>query len=148
MLSGFSFRLAFVFSVNSLNLSGFPLTSFHLFEDNFVRRSILKNWKPLFRLPLIAKRCDVINVELKTHYLLFRDFMFLCGQSSKNITKYFFKKCFFRTHFAINLFYLPNLKMWTNYGTRTTLCIVNKRNQTKKKLRHCQKEDFLPIICY
>ena len=110
MLSGFSFRLAFVFSVNSLNLSGFPLTSFHLFEDNFVRRSILKNWKPLFRLPLIAKRCDVINVELKTHYLLFRGFMFLCGQSSKNITKYFFKKCFFRTHFAINLFYLPNLK--------------------------------------
>ena len=30
MLSGCSFWLAFVFSINSLILSGFPLTSFHL----------------------------------------------------------------------------------------------------------------------
>ena len=30
MLSGPSFRSAFVFSINSLILSGFPLTSFHL----------------------------------------------------------------------------------------------------------------------
>ena len=32
MLSSPSFRSAFVFSVNSLILSGFPLTSFHLAE--------------------------------------------------------------------------------------------------------------------
>ena len=32
MLSGPFFRLAFVFSINSLILSGFPLTSFHLVE--------------------------------------------------------------------------------------------------------------------
>ena len=32
MLSGSSFRLAFVFSFNSLILSGFPLASFHLAE--------------------------------------------------------------------------------------------------------------------
>ena len=32
MLSGYSFRVAFVFSINSLILSGFPLTSFHLAE--------------------------------------------------------------------------------------------------------------------
>ena len=32
MLSGPFFRLAFVFSINSLILSGFPLTSFHLAE--------------------------------------------------------------------------------------------------------------------
>ena len=32
MLSGPSFRSAFVFSINSLILSGFPLTSFHLSE--------------------------------------------------------------------------------------------------------------------
>ena len=32
MLSGPSFRSAFVFSINSLILSGFPLTSFHLAE--------------------------------------------------------------------------------------------------------------------
>ena len=32
MLSGRFFRLVFVFSINSLILSGFPLTSFHLVE--------------------------------------------------------------------------------------------------------------------
>ena len=32
MLSGPSFRSAFVFSINSLTLSDFPLTSFHLTE--------------------------------------------------------------------------------------------------------------------
>ena len=32
MLSDLSFRSAFVFSINSLVLSGFPLTSFHLAE--------------------------------------------------------------------------------------------------------------------
>ena len=32
MLSGLSFRSAFVFSINSLILSGFPLTSFHIAE--------------------------------------------------------------------------------------------------------------------
>ena len=32
MLSGPSFRPTFVFSLNSLILSGFPLTSFHLAE--------------------------------------------------------------------------------------------------------------------
>ena len=32
MLSSPSFRSAFIFSINSLILSGFPLTSFHLAE--------------------------------------------------------------------------------------------------------------------
>ena len=32
MLSGFSFRSAFVFSISSLILSGFALTTFHLAE--------------------------------------------------------------------------------------------------------------------
>ena len=32
MLSGPSFRSAYIFSINSLILSGFPLTSFHLAE--------------------------------------------------------------------------------------------------------------------
>ena len=32
MLSSLFFRLAFVFSINSLILPGFPLTSFHLAE--------------------------------------------------------------------------------------------------------------------
>ena len=43
MLSGLSFRSAFVFSINSLILSGFPLTFIHLAETNLVPRAILKN---------------------------------------------------------------------------------------------------------
>ena len=43
MLSGLSFRSAFVFSINPLILAGFPLTSFHLAEDSFVPKTILKN---------------------------------------------------------------------------------------------------------
>ena len=42
MLSGLSFRSAFVLSINSLILFGFPLTSFHLAEANLVPRTILK----------------------------------------------------------------------------------------------------------
>ena len=36
------FRSAFVFSINSLILSGIPLISFHLAEANLVPRAILK----------------------------------------------------------------------------------------------------------
>ena len=42
MLSGLSFRSAFVFSINSLILTGFLLTSFHLAEAN-LPRAIFKN---------------------------------------------------------------------------------------------------------
>ena len=44
MLSGLSFRSAFVSSINSLILSGFPLTSFHLAEANLIPRAILESW--------------------------------------------------------------------------------------------------------
>ena len=40
-----SFWSAFVFSVNSWILSGFPLTSFHLVEADLVPRAIFKNQK-------------------------------------------------------------------------------------------------------
>ena len=40
MLSGPSFRSTFAFSINSLILSGFLLTSFHLAEANLVPRAI------------------------------------------------------------------------------------------------------------
>ena len=116
MLSGLSFRSAFAFSINSLILSGFPLTFFHLAEANLVPRAILKNQKPIFCLPLTAKICAGIKVELTPHYLLFRDFIFLCVQLSKNI-----KKCFlfiiihiFSTHFAMNLFYLHILTIFAH----------------------------------
>ena len=42
MLLGLSFRSVFVFSINSLILSGFRLVFFHLAEANLVSRAILK----------------------------------------------------------------------------------------------------------
>ena len=39
----FPFRLGFIFSINSLILHGFPLTSFCLAKPNLVPRVILKN---------------------------------------------------------------------------------------------------------
>ena len=40
MLLGLPFRSAFIFSINSLILSGFTLSSFHLAEANLVPRAI------------------------------------------------------------------------------------------------------------
>ena len=80
-LSGLSFRSAFVFSINSLILSGIQLTSFHLADADLIPIAILKNQKSYFRLTLIAKRRTGVKVELKSH-LLFRDFTFLCVQLS------------------------------------------------------------------
>ena len=57
MLSGLFFSSAFVFSINSLILSGFPWASFHLVEADVIPRAILKNQKPFFRLPLIVQKC-------------------------------------------------------------------------------------------
>ena len=110
MLPGLSFRSDFVFSISSLMMSGFPLTSFHLAEVNLVSRAILQNQKPIFRIPLIAKRCAGVKVELKLHHLLFRGCTFLYVQLSTKIAKCFLKKVFFSPHFAINLIYLYNLK--------------------------------------
>ena len=89
MLSGLSFRSAFVFSTSSLILYGFPLTFFRLAEANLIPRALLKKLKPLFRLALVAKRCAGGQVQLKPHYLLFRGFTFFCVQLSKNFTKCF-----------------------------------------------------------
>ena len=41
MLSGLSFRSAFIFSINPLILPAFPLTSFHLAEANLVPKANL-----------------------------------------------------------------------------------------------------------
>ena len=71
MLSGLFIRSAFVFKINSLIFSGFPLNFFHLAEANLVPIEISKQ-KTLFRFRLTAKR--------STHYLLFRGIIFLCVQ--------------------------------------------------------------------
>ena len=80
MLSVHSFRSAFVLSINSLILFGFPLTSFHLAEAS------LSAFLWLYTLV-----CAV----------------------AQNITKYllFIIIHIFTTYFAINLFYLYNLKI-------------------------------------
>ena len=83
-----SFRFQYQLTILS------PATSLHSAEANLVPRAISKNIKPLFRLPLIVKRCAGVKVELKRHYLLCHGFTFLCVQLSKNM-KCFLKKCFF-----------------------------------------------------
>ena len=105
-VSGLSCRSAFVHSINSLILSGFPIDFIRLTEANLVPRAILKIQKPLFFLPLTAKRCAGVKVELKPRYLLFCGFMFLCVQLSKNITKWFLFIIIhnFSIHFAITCF--------------------------------------------
>ena len=57
MLLGPSLRLAFVFSINSLILPGFPMTSFHFAEANLVHRAILKNqYLKIFLLSSYSKK--------------------------------------------------------------------------------------------
>ena len=78
MLPGPSFRSAFVFSINLLILSGFPLTSFHLAEAS------LSAFLWLYTL--------------------------VCAVGQKYYEMSFIIVHIFSTHFAINLFYLHNLK--------------------------------------
>ena len=114
MLSGPSFKSVFIFSINSLILSGFSLTSFHL---------------------------------VKTHYLLFRGFILLSVQLSKNITKclLFIIIYIFSTHFAINLVFFAQHenvnKLWNN----NRIVHVNEGNQNKNKTksRHMQIDHVL-----
>ena len=135
MLSGLSFRSAFIFSINSLILSGFPLTSYHLAEANLVPRAISKNCKPLFRFPLIPKRCAGLKVELKSYYLFLRGFTLLCVQISKNITKCFLKKSSSLVLNQQSTYFTENVnKLWNN--TRT-VCEI-KQKQKKLKPHHIQ----------
>ena len=57
------------FQYQFINLAWFSIDFFHLVEANLVPRAIFKNYKTLFRLPLIAKICAGVNLELKPHYL-------------------------------------------------------------------------------
>ena len=77
MLSGPPFRSVFVFSFNSLILSGFPLTSFHLAEASLSAFSWL--------------------------------YTLVCANLTKCLL--FIIVHIFSIHFAINLYYLHNLKI-------------------------------------
>ena len=96
MLSGLSFRSTFVLSINSLTLSSFSMISFHLAEANLVPRAILKNWKPYFRLPFIAKKMRwgqgwaeaSLSTFLRLYYILF------CAVVQKYHEMFFLKMLF------------------------------------------------------
>ena len=82
MLSGPSFRSAFVFSISPLILSDFPLTSFHLAEASL--------------LYLLLRGFILLRVQLSKN--IKKCLLFIIIH-------------IFSTHFAINLFYLHYLKM-------------------------------------
>ena len=114
-------RSAFVFSINSLILPGFPLTSFNLVEANLFPRATLKNLDSLFRLPHIAKRRTGFKVDLKPHCLLFSGFTILRKQLFKKIQQNIFsKKVFLVLIFQLICF----------------ICITWKRKQTMEKQPH------------
>ena len=59
MLPGPSFRSTFVFSISSLILSGFPLTSFHLAEASL----------PAFFVVLYSCVCSCLKISRNVFYL-------------------------------------------------------------------------------
>ena len=84
-----------------------------------------KKSKTSFSSSSYSEKMCWVNVELNPYYLLFRNFIFLCVQLSKSITKCFLFIIIpiFNTLFGINLIYLHHLKTQTNYGTTTASCM-------------------------
>ena len=95
----------------------------------------LKKLKTSFSSSSYSEKMWGVKVELKPHYLLFCGFIFLCVQLPKNITKWFLFVIIhnFSIHFAINLFYLYNLKTLINYGTTTASCMWMNEIKAKTK---------------
>ena len=107
MLSGPSFRSAFIFSINSLILSGFPLTSFHLAE------ALLSAFLWLYTL---------VCAKISRHVFYLQLFTFFVHILQSTC-------CFF-------WFFLHNLNTSRNYGTTTAPCIRRKEIKTKTKPIH------------
>ena len=79
-------RSDFILSINSLILSGFPLTFIHLAEATLVLGAILKtSFSPSSYNEKMCWVQDWAEASLSA----FCDFMFLCVQLSKNIIKWF-----------------------------------------------------------
>ena len=130
MLSGLSFWLAFVFSIDSLILYGFPFNSFHLAEANLISRTILKNTNPLFHLPLIVKRCT--GVKLKPFLWLY---ILVCAVV-QNITKCFLKKIFFNAPFAITCITWKHKQTMAWQHHHVWMNEINKNNNILKLTKH------------
>ena len=86
MLSGPSFRSVLVFSINSLILSGFPLTSFNLAEASL----FAFKWLYTLVCAIVQKYHGIPFIHNYSHFMIIH---------------------IIHTHFAINLFYLHNLKI-------------------------------------
>ena len=121
MLSGYSFWLAFVFSINSLILSDFPLTSFHL----ACKASLSALTWSYTLVCAVVQKCH-------NYFVLFFILLFIIIH-------------IFSNQFAVNLFCLNNFKMWTNYGTTSATCMWMNKIKEKKKLSHIT---FKLTMCY
>ena len=99
MLSGPSFRSDLIFSINSLILSGFPLTSFHLAEASLSA---------------------------------FRDFILLCVQLSKSITK----KCLL--FIIIHIFSIQTMEQQIMEQQPHRACERTKSKLKQNQERHIQ----------
>ena len=131
MLSGLSFRSAFFFSIYSVILSGFSLTSFHLAEANLVPEQFLWN-KNLFSPSFYSEKTCWSQTWAET-YLLFRGFTSLCAQLSKNITKCFLKKSFLKLILKSTYFICITWKRKQTIWNNSRTVDVNEWNQTKTK---------------
>ena len=71
MLSGLSFRWACVFIINSLILSSFPLTSFHLAEANLVPRAEQFSRTENLFFTFLLQQKDAVGTRLSAEASLF-----------------------------------------------------------------------------
>ena len=104
------YQVGFCFQFQLINLVWLSIDFFAVSQP--FHQSYFKKLKTSFSHSLTTKRCAVVKVELKLHYLLFHRFIFFYVQLLNNITKCFLFIIIriFSTHFAINLFYLHVLK--------------------------------------
>ena len=99
---------SFVFSVNSLISSGFPLASFHLVEPSLSAFS----WLYTLVCEFVQKYHEMSFLFIITHNL--------------------------STHFAVNLFFLPQLENVNKLKRKNDACEQRNQNKNKTKSFHIQ----------
>ena len=107
---------SFVFSVNSLISSGFPLASFHLVEPSLSAFS----WLYTLVCEFVQKYHEMSFLFIITHNL--------------------------STHFAVNLFFLPQLENVNKLKRKNRTMHVNKEIKTKTKPSHVIYKLTMPSI--
>ena len=107
---------SFVFSVNSLISSGFPLASFHLVEPSLSAFS----WLYTLVCEFVQKYHEMSFLFIITHNL--------------------------STHFAVNLFFFPQLENVNKLKRKNRTMHVNKEIKTKTKPSHVIYKLTMPSI--